>query len=227
LTTGSAGYAAGVCTLWGVAVGLSALRSDGPAGTDRPARVAAAAGCELLGYWLLLASRQVAVLEAYTLPAAGLAVLAGWLAARRRPQLHSWTAYGPALLAGFGPSAVTLLGMDGPPLRRLALGAAALAVVVGGAVRRRPLVPQQRAVPSPGHHDRDNDRQPVRVRLDDEVDDPADVPAGAVVRRLVDQVAATHRRTPGSGRSRARVAIPPAPARAAARAAPAAGSRYR
>ena len=137
LTTGSAGYAAGVCTLWGVAVGLSALRSDGPAGTDRPARVAAAAGCELLGYWLLLASRQVAVLEAYTLPAAGLAVLAGWLAARRRPQLHSWTAYGPALLAGFGPSAVTLLGMDGPPLRRLALGAAALAVVVGGAVRRR------------------------------------------------------------------------------------------
>jgi hypothetical protein len=131
LTAGSISHAAGVCTLWGVAVGLSALRGD------PSVRVAVAAGCELLGYWLLLASRQVAVLEAYTLPAAAVALLAGWLVARRRPALRSWTAYGPGLLAGFGPSAATLLVGEGMPVRRLALGVAALVVVLAGAVERR------------------------------------------------------------------------------------------
>jgi len=84
-----------------------------------------------------LVDRHVAVLEAYTVPAAALAALAGWLVARRRPEVHSWTAYGPALLAGFAPSAATLLAGEGLPARRLALGAAALAVVLAGAVRRR------------------------------------------------------------------------------------------
>jgi len=129
LTVGSLGHTAGVCTLWGLAIGLSALR--------QPARVVAAAGTELLALWLLLADRHVAVLEAYTLPAAAVALLAGWFVARRRPEVHSWAAYGPALLAAFGPSTATLLNGTGDPARRLALGAAALAVVLGGAVRRR------------------------------------------------------------------------------------------
>jgi hypothetical protein len=129
LTVGSLGHTAGVCTLWGLAIGLSALRQR--------TRIVAAAGTELLALWLLLADRHVAVLEAYTLPAAAVALLAGWFVARHRPEVHSWVAYGPALLAAFGPSTATLLAGTGEPARRLALGAAALAVVLGGAVRRR------------------------------------------------------------------------------------------
>jgi hypothetical protein len=75
--------------------------------------------------------------EAYTLPAAGVALLAGWLAARTRPTLHSWSAYGPALLAGFGPTLAVVLAVPGEPVRRLALGLAGVAVVVAGSVRRR------------------------------------------------------------------------------------------
>jgi hypothetical protein len=50
--------------------------------------------------------------------------------------LHSWSAYGPALLAGFGPSLATLLGGSGEPTRRLAIGTVAIIVVVAGSVRR-------------------------------------------------------------------------------------------
>jgi hypothetical protein len=108
----------------------------GGGGGARRVRVAAAAGSELVAYWLLLVASDVAVLEAYTLPAAGVALLAGWLAARTRPRLHSWSAYGPALLAGFGPSLATLLGGSGEPTRRLVIGTVAVIVVVAGSVRR-------------------------------------------------------------------------------------------
>jgi hypothetical protein len=93
--------------------------------------------CELVAYWILLVTGGVRVQEAYTLPAAGLVLLAGWLAARSRPGLHSWSAYGPALVAGFGPSLALMLTVPGEPLRRLAIGLAGVAVVLGGAVRRR------------------------------------------------------------------------------------------
>ncbi|GII24983.1 SCO7613 C-terminal domain-containing membrane protein [Planosporangium mesophilum] len=136
LTVGSVRYTAGVCTLWGLALGLRALRPGEPAGARR-LRVAAAAGCELVAYWLLLVAGHVAVLEAYTLPAAAVALLAGWLAARTRPVLRSWSAYGPALLAVFGPSLAVLLTGVGEPARRLAVGGAAVIVVVAGSVRRR------------------------------------------------------------------------------------------
>jgi hypothetical protein len=95
-------------------------------------RAAAATGCELLAWWLLLVSRQVAAVEAYTLPAALAALAAGWWARRSRPELSSWLAYGPALAAALLPSLVLV----DPPLRRLLLGAAAVAVVVAGARRR-------------------------------------------------------------------------------------------
>jgi hypothetical protein len=136
LTVPAIRHAAAVCVLWGLALGLRALLPGEPA-VARRLRVAAGAGSELVAYWLLLVASDVAVLEAYTLPAAGVALLAGWLAARTRPQLHSWSAYGPALLAGFGPSAVTLLDSAGEPARRLALGVAAVVVVAAGSMRRR------------------------------------------------------------------------------------------
>ncbi|HEX2355571.1 MAG TPA: hypothetical protein VHI50_03785 [Micromonosporaceae bacterium] len=136
LAAGAARGAAAVCTLWGIAVGVRALW---PAESHRRrlALAAAAAGCELLAWWLLLGAAQVALVEAYTLPAAGAALLAGWLAQRDRPVLSSWVGYGPALAAALLPTLATVLVEAGGPVRRLLLGAGALAVVVVGAVTRR------------------------------------------------------------------------------------------
>jgi hypothetical protein len=136
LTVGALRYTAQVCILWGLALGLRALWPGEPA-LARRVRVVAAGASELVAYWLLLVAGDVAVLEAYTVPAAGVALLAGWLAARTRPGLRSWSAYGPALLAGFGPSMATLLVGAGEPARRLAIGVAAVIVVVAGSLRGR------------------------------------------------------------------------------------------
>jgi hypothetical protein len=135
-TVGSAGYAAAVASLWGIAVGLRALR-PGESATGRRVRATAGAGCELLAWWLLLVAAEVAVLEAYSLPAAGMALLAGWLAVRARPELSSWVAYGPALAAALLPSLASVLVTGGEPERRLLLGLGALAAVVAGARWRR------------------------------------------------------------------------------------------
>jgi len=139
-TVGSIGYAAAVSTLWGVAVGLRALW-PGTSRSGRAALAATAAAWELLAWWLLLAARDVVFVEAYTLPLAGVALLAGWAALRARPDLRSWVAYGPALCAAFLPSLALVLVESGPtagfPWRRLLLGAGALLVVVAGSVRRR------------------------------------------------------------------------------------------
>jgi hypothetical protein len=132
LADGRTGPSAGVCTLWGLAIGLRAL-VRGQSVDARRHRVVAATAVELVAYWLLLVANEVSLVEAYTVPAAAVAALAGWLAARRRPGLSSWTAYGPALLAAFAPSVAVVLPGEGAPMRRLALGAAAVAVVLVGA----------------------------------------------------------------------------------------------
>ncbi|BCJ50782.1 hypothetical protein Asp14428_22570 [Actinoplanes sp. NBRC 14428] len=132
LTAGSVRYAAAVCTFWGLALGLRALvRGAG----GRRAHVVAAASAELGGWWLLLAAEQVAVVEAYTIPAAAVALLAGRLARRTGP-VPSWIGYGPALAAGLLPTLASVLGGEGDPLRRLLLGTAALAVLLAGAHAR-------------------------------------------------------------------------------------------
>ncbi|WP_376787192.1 SCO7613 C-terminal domain-containing membrane protein [Micromonospora halotolerans] len=136
LTGGALRHAAAVCVLWGVVVAVRVLRrSETPA--RRWALAAVAGGSELLGGWLLLAAGGVAVLEAYTLPAAALALGAGLLALRTRPGLNSWLALGPGLGAALLPSLVSVLAApDAQPARRLTLGLVALGAVLGGAVRR-------------------------------------------------------------------------------------------
>ncbi|MGH3739533.1 MAG: SCO7613 C-terminal domain-containing membrane protein, partial [Micromonosporaceae bacterium] len=120
---------------YGAMLGLSAVRPG------RRRLVLGAAGCELIAWWILLQTRDVGLVEAYTLPFAAAALLGGVLELRHRPQLSSWRAYGLALAAGFLPSLGVMLGGlatgDDPPLRRLLLGTAALATVIIGAVRRR------------------------------------------------------------------------------------------
>jgi hypothetical protein len=132
LTAGSIRHAAAVCTFWGLALGVRALR-PGEAGPVRRGHVLAAAVAELGGWWLLVASERVATVEAYTLPAAGVALLAGWLARRSRTGLSSWVTYGPALAAALLPTLASVLAGEGQPLRRLLLGVGALAVLLAGA----------------------------------------------------------------------------------------------
>ncbi|MEU1398625.1 hypothetical protein ABZ403_21515 [Micromonospora zamorensis] len=136
LTVEAARHLATVCVLWGAAVALRLLRRGEPAGR-RWAFAGIAAGSELLGAWVLLAAGGVTVLEAYTLPAAALALGLGLLALRTRPGLTSWPALGPGLVAALLPSLVSVLtGPDPQPVRRLLLGAAALGAVLAGATRR-------------------------------------------------------------------------------------------
>ena len=136
LTGGALRYAAAVSALWGVAVGLRVLRR-GESTSRRWAFAAVAGGSELLGGWLLLLAGGVVLLEAYTVPAAALALGAGLVALRTRPGLNSWLALGPGLAAALLPSLVSVLVAPDPqPWRRLALGVAALGAVLAGAVRR-------------------------------------------------------------------------------------------
>ena len=131
--------AAAVCTLWAAAV---AARAVAPGETARRRLALAAAGCATLAWWLLLAGEEVAVAEAYTLPAALFALAAGHLALRARPAFGSWVGYGPGLAAALLPSLASILVADGQGVRRLLLGLGALLVVLAGAYERRqaPLV---------------------------------------------------------------------------------------
>ncbi|NBE80542.1 SCO7613 C-terminal domain-containing membrane protein [Micromonospora rubida] len=136
LAGGSPRHAAAVCVLWGVAVGLRLLRRGEPTGR-RWAFAGIAGGSELLGTWLLLGAGGVVLLEAYTLPTAGVALAAGVVALRTRPGLNSWLALGPGLAAALLPGLVSVLFAPEPqPWRRLLLGAGALAVVLAGSARR-------------------------------------------------------------------------------------------
>ncbi|SCG33887.1 SCO7613 C-terminal domain-containing membrane protein [Micromonospora halophytica] len=129
-------HAAAICVLWGVAVALRVIRR-GESTAGRWAFAGIAGISELLGAWLLLAAGGVVLLEAYTLPAAGLALVAGLVALRTRPGLNSWLALGPGLAAGLLPGLVSVLVAPDPqPWRRLLLGVAALGVVLAGATRR-------------------------------------------------------------------------------------------
>jgi hypothetical protein len=135
LAASSVRHAAAVCAFWGLALGVRSLR-PGEAATVRRGYVVAAAVVELGGWWLLIAAERVATAEAYTLPAAGVALLAGWLARRSRAGLTSWVAYGPALAAALLPTLASVLVAEQQPLRRLLLGLGALAVLLAGAYAR-------------------------------------------------------------------------------------------
>ncbi|MFV2009831.1 MULTISPECIES: SCO7613 C-terminal domain-containing membrane protein [unclassified Micromonospora] len=148
MTVGSARYAAGVCTLWGVVLGARVLLATvhpvplRPGGRQavphRPWALAMTAlASEIIAWWLLLASEQVALTEAYTLPVALAALGVGWLTLRAHPQRSSWLGYAPGLAAALLPSLGSVLVADGQPVRRLLLGAGAVAAVLLGAAYRR------------------------------------------------------------------------------------------
>ena len=124
-----------VFAVYGAMLGLYALRMASGA-VRRTYALIAAAG-ELVAYWLLLSASDVATVEAYTLPVAVIAIAGGGLELRKRPALRSWVAYGPGLLALFVPTLAPVMVTTGDPLRRLALGAVALLVLLLGSLKRR------------------------------------------------------------------------------------------
>ncbi|MDA1360792.1 hypothetical protein O1R50_14275 [Glycomyces luteolus] len=85
---------------------------------------------------LLTAYSGTDTVEYYTAPPAALLLGVGIWLLRRNPATGSWAALAPALALGFGPSLALAIGPDGEPWRRVAVGAAALAVLLLAANRR-------------------------------------------------------------------------------------------
>ncbi|MFG2038347.1 SCO7613 C-terminal domain-containing membrane protein [Dactylosporangium sp. NPDC048998] len=137
LTLGSPAHTAAALTAVGAVLGLSAARK-GRSPRHRTVLIIAASVAEMLAIWLLLITVRVALPEAYTLPFAALALITGLIEIRNRPELGSWLAYGPALVAGFAPSlAIAVAQPDSPELRRVLLILAGVITVAIGAVRQQ------------------------------------------------------------------------------------------
>jgi hypothetical protein len=94
----------------------------------------AALGAGLGATWAWLANAHVTVVEAYTVPAAVVALLAGLLGWRRGPA-RSWLTLGPAIVLALGPTLVLGIANDDATRTIIAAGLAA-AVMVFGAWQR-------------------------------------------------------------------------------------------
>jgi hypothetical protein len=94
------------------------------------------AATALAATWAWLSVANVTVLEAYTLPAAAIALAAGWTTRRRRPHPSSWPTLGPGLAVALLPSLGVVVGGAGGTARPLLLTAGALLVVLAGARAR-------------------------------------------------------------------------------------------
>lgn len=97
--------------------------------------LAAGAGTAVAATWAWLATFDVGLVEAYTLPAAGVALAGGVAARRRNPTVDSWVALAPGLSIGLLPS-VTLVVAQGGLARPLAVTLGALLVLLAGAHTR-------------------------------------------------------------------------------------------
>jgi hypothetical protein len=130
-TAGAPFHTGLVFFLMGLVIGLTALRPD------RRQAGFVAVGLELLATWSWLAAAHIGTPEAYTLPAAALAIAAGFWMSRRWPQLLSWATLAPGAAGLLLPSlAMTFVAPD-ESWRPFALGFVALAVTIASVYRRR------------------------------------------------------------------------------------------
>ena len=131
LAYNSPAHLAALLAAWGAVLGLAVGR-PGRTHNQRRTLFWMAIGFEIVAWWLFMTLSNVVVPEAYTLPFAALALLAGVLEARQRPDLSSWAAYGPALLAAFVPTIGIVLATDTGDLRELLLLLGAVATLIVG-----------------------------------------------------------------------------------------------
>jgi hypothetical protein len=136
LASRSLPHLAALLAAWGAVLGVAGVR---PSRSPRQRRLLlwSAIACELLAWWLLMTIADVALFEAYTLPFAALALLIGVIELRLHPELGSWAAYGPALIAAFVPTLAVVLVTDTAPLRRILLILGAAGVLIVGSWRRQ------------------------------------------------------------------------------------------
>jgi hypothetical protein len=115
----------------GIAAGRPGRRE-----AERRALFYAALGFEVAAWWMLMTLGHVAVIEAYTLPFAAVALIAGLVELRQRPYLGSWIAYGPALLTAFAPTTAVVLTSQRADLREVLLLLGAVTTLIYGSMRR-------------------------------------------------------------------------------------------
>ncbi|HZD38265.1 MAG TPA: hypothetical protein VE664_06465, partial [Actinomycetes bacterium] len=89
------------------------------------------AAAAVVATWAWLGVAGVALVEAYSLPAAAVALSAGAVAWRARPHRGSWLVFGPGTAVALLPSLVVTIGRGGLA-RPLLLTAGALLVVLVG-----------------------------------------------------------------------------------------------
>ena len=129
-------HLAALMAAFGAVLGLAALRPDrGP--RQRRTMFWLAVGFEVVGWWLFMTLSDVVLPEAYTLPFAILALAVGIIEARGRPELSSWAAYGPALLAAFVPTVGIVLATDPGALREVLLLLGAVGTLIIGSRLRQ------------------------------------------------------------------------------------------
>ncbi|WP_320065965.1 SCO7613 C-terminal domain-containing membrane protein [Micromonospora sp. RTGN7] len=124
-------HIAALLAAWGAVLGVAAAR-PGRRPVERQILFWAVVFCEIVAWWILMRVADVALPEAYTLPFAALALLVGVLELRHRPDLSSWVAYGPALVAAFVPTLAIVLATDSSMLRQVLLLLGAVAVLIFG-----------------------------------------------------------------------------------------------
>ncbi|MER7442166.1 SCO7613 C-terminal domain-containing membrane protein [Micromonospora avicenniae] len=129
-------HIAALLAAWGAVLGVAASRPNRRP-IERRVLFWAVVVCEITAWWILMRVADVALPEAYTLPFAALALLVGVLELRHRPDLSSWVAYGPALVAAFVPSLAIVLATGSTTLRQVLLLLGAVAVLVFGSSSRQ------------------------------------------------------------------------------------------
>ncbi|MFV2019829.1 SCO7613 C-terminal domain-containing membrane protein [Micromonospora sp. LOL_023] len=141
LAYSSTPHLAGLLAAWGAVLGVTATR-PGRRVLERRILFWLAVGCEIAAWWMLMRIADVALIEAYTLPFAALALLVGVLELRHRPDLSSWTAYGPALVAAFLPTLVIVISDGDNSFRHVLLLLGAVGTLLLGAMsqQRAPVV---------------------------------------------------------------------------------------
>ncbi|MFI7282128.1 SCO7613 C-terminal domain-containing membrane protein [Micromonospora chersina] len=129
-------HIAALLAAWGAVLGVAASR-PGRRPVERNLLFWAVVICEISAWWILMRVADVALPEAYTLPFAALALLVGVLQLRHRPDLSSWVAYGPALVAAFLPTLAIVLATESSMLRQVLLLLGAVAVLIFGSTSRQ------------------------------------------------------------------------------------------
>ncbi|MFI6261990.1 SCO7613 C-terminal domain-containing membrane protein [Micromonospora sp. NPDC051006] len=129
-------HIAALLAAWGAVLGIAAAR-PGRRPVERRILFWSVVICEITAWWILMRVADVALPEAYTLPFAALALLVGVLELRHRPDMSSWVAYGPALVAAFLPTLAIVLASESSTLRQVLLLLGGVAVLVFGSSSRQ------------------------------------------------------------------------------------------